>query len=267
VSRTGETVVTASHDKSLRTWEVGDDLVFLEEEREKELETLYDRNMAENLDRDFRDGEMDTEGDEVAVASKQTVDTLTHGEKIMEALELSIIDLEVMQAYEIEREKNPKLAPPQRNPLFLALGNISAEQHILNTLQKIPTPALNDALLVLPFSILPNLFTFLALFMQRRMNPSLAWRICYFLLQVHMKQIIASRQLKPLLESVLGAYESWQDDERSVLGFNLAGLGIMAREAAEREKGDDGFVGDVEEDEDVIREGKGKRKRAFASLA
>lgn len=265
VSRTGEMVVTASHDKSLRLWEVGDDLVFLEEERERELERMYERDMADNLDRDYREGEQNGDADELAAASKQTVDTLTHGEKVMEALELGMADLDIVRAHEREKAKNPRAAPPQRNPLFLALGNISAEQHVLNTLRKIPTPALNDALLVLPFSSLPAVFTFLAILMRKRMQPELSWRIAYFLLQVHMKQIVASRQLKPLLEEVLEGYEQWQEGERGVLGFNLAGLTLLGREAAEMQKGN-GYLDDVDGEEDAAT-GKGSRKRAFGNLA
>ena len=65
-----------------------------------------------------------------------------------------------MRAHEREKLHNPNLATPPRHPIFLALGNITAEQHVLGTLQKIPSPALHDALLVIPFSTLPTLFTF-----------------------------------------------------------------------------------------------------------
>jgi U3 small nucleolar RNA-associated protein 12 len=267
ISRTGETVVTASHDKSIRVWEVGDDLVFLEEEREKELEEMYESTLAHNLDRDFQDE--DQQQDEVAAASKQTIATLTHGEKVMEALELSITDLELMRQYERDKARNPKMAVPQRNPLFLALGNISAEQHVLTTLQKIPTPALHDALLVIPFSMLPTLFTFLALFLQQRGSPDLTWRITYFLLQAHMQQIVASTQLRPHLETILEAYEEWQEEQKRVLGFNLAGLDIMGREAREMESKGSGYVDEktVEEDASGGVEGKGRKKRAFANIA
>jgi U3 small nucleolar RNA-associated protein 12 len=259
ISRTGEMIVSASRDKSIRFWEVSDDLVFLEEEREKELEEVYEGTLAQNLDRDFRDEEQ--EGEEVAAASKQTIATLTHGEKVMEALELSIEDLRLMDNYERDKDKNPKLALPQRNPQFLALGNISAQQYVLNILQRIPTPALNDALLVIPFSMLPTLFTFLALFFRQRMMPELTWRITYFLLQVHMRQIVASRQLKPLLEEILEAYEGWQEEQSRVVGFNLAGLGIISRDAREERE----FVGYIEDSEEDI--GQGRKKRAFASMA
>ena len=262
VGRTGEMVVSASHDKSIRFWEVGDDLVFLEEERERELEAVYEGTLARDLERDAKDEEGGGDGEEVGKVGKQTVATLTHGERVMEALELGIGDLEIMRAYERDKETNAALAPPQRNPMFLALGNVSAEQYVLSTLRKIPTPALNDALLVLPFSTLPNLFTFLAIFLQRRMQPELAWRVTYFLLQAHMPQIIASRGMREVLEVAFEAYEAWVEEERRVVGFNLAGLGVLGREA--RESGGGGYIDEMLEEEEEV--GKGRKKRAFGSL-
>ncbi|KAF2723212.1 WD40 repeat-like protein [Polychaeton citri CBS 116435] len=265
VSRTGETVVTASHDKSIRVWEVGDDLVFLEEEREKELEEMYESTLARNLDRDhIEEEEHDGSSEEVGKAGKQTITTLTHGEKIIEALELGFTDLQTMRDYELEKLRNPKLALPQRNPLFLALGNITAEEHVLRVLSRVPTPALNDALLVIPFSMLPTFFTFLALFMDRRTMPELAWKVTYFLLQAHMDQVVASRQLREVLGQVLQSYEKWQAGEKKLLGFNLAGLDMMSRDVREREQG---VYLDELPDETIEDAAKGRKKRAFASVA
>jgi U3 small nucleolar RNA-associated protein 12 len=256
ISRTGETVVTASHDKSIRTWTVGDDLIFLEEERERELEEMYESTLAQNLDRDHADA--DDAGTEVATASKQTLTTLTHGEKILEALQLGVADLAL---------KGPH-PHPDRHPVFAALGHISADAYVLQTLRRVPAPALHDALLVLPFDALPALFTFLARFLRRRAAPELAWRIAYFVLQAHLSQMVASKRLKPLLMDVYEAYEAWQEEERRVLGFNLAALEVLAREAREVESGSGGYLDEamVEEVEEGKGE-KGRKKRAFASLA
>lgn len=267
ISRTGETVITASHDKSIRTWSIGDDLIFLEEERERELEEQYEATLAKNMDRDF-EGDEDA-NDEVAAASKQTISTLTHGEKIMEALEVGITDLDLMTEHNSQRAKNPKMAaiPQDRNPIFMALGNISAEQHVLKTLQRVPRPALNDALLVIPFSTLPTLFTFLAIILRKHMAPELAWTISHFMLQAHMNQIVASKQLKPLLTEIYEAYDAWQDEEKRVIGFNLAALEIMARESRENENINGGYLDYEKLGDTATLENNGRKKRGFASLA
>ena len=262
VSRTGEKVITASHDKSIRVWDVTDDLIFLEEEREKELEQMYESTLANQLDRDNEDEGDGQAQNEVGAATKQTIQTLTYGERIMEAMEVGYTDLQVVREWEQQKAQNPKMAPPQRNPLFMALGGISAEQHVLSTIMKVPSASLHDALLVIPFSSLPVLFTFLAIFLQRRMNPEVAWRVFYFLLQSHNQQLVASMQMKNVMRDILEAYSSWVKEEQGVLGFNLAALGLMSREVREGES-----RGMEEEEVEEERTERGRKKRAFASIA
>jgi U3 small nucleolar RNA-associated protein 12 len=55
-------------------------------------------------------------------------------------------DLELMREWADAKATQSNLAPPARH-LFMALGNISAEEHVLNVVQKIKAPALQDALL------------------------------------------------------------------------------------------------------------------------
>ncbi|KAG8728474.1 hypothetical protein FRC12_021726, partial [Ceratobasidium sp. 428] len=50
-SNDGKFVVTGSHDKSIRIWEETDEPLFLEEERERELEQLHDTALADSLNR------------------------------------------------------------------------------------------------------------------------------------------------------------------------------------------------------------------------
>lgn len=138
--------------------------IFLEEEREKELEELYESTLTTSLGRDEAIGE---DGPEVASAGKQTIETLMAGEKIMEALDLGAKDLALMEEYRAAKTSHPNLAPPPRNPLYIALGGTSAESHLLNTLQKIKASHLQDALLVLPFEKVASFLVFLGIFASR----------------------------------------------------------------------------------------------------
>jgi U3 small nucleolar RNA-associated protein 12 len=259
VSRTGDFVVTASHDKSIRIWSRSDEPIFLEEEREKELEELYEHTLAANLE-DDSNGNLVGESAEAVAASKQTISTLTAGEKIAEALELGLIDLELVREWTEQKKTNPKLAPPQRNPLFLALGNISAERHVLNTLSKIPFAQLHDALLVLPFASLTPLFTFIAIWVQRKWNITLTCRVLFFMLKTHQKQIVASRELKSALEDMRSGLRSTLGSTKDLIGFNVAAVRFVGERVDEK-----GIVRleDVEEAEGK----KEKKKRAFVDVA
>jgi hypothetical protein len=127
--------------------------LFLEEERERELEELYDANLADNLNRE--DGEQ-PEADSV---QKQTSETLMAGEKIMEALELADADRAAIKEWQAAGA-DPG-AQPSRNPELLARGNLAADEYVLQVLQKIPAAGMEDALLVLPFQQVVSLLEYL----------------------------------------------------------------------------------------------------------
>ena len=264
VSRTGEKVITASHDKSIRVWDIGDDLIFLEEERERELEEMYESTLMTSLDRDARDAEVDGDpenGTDVGAATKQTIATLTHGERLLEALEVAYEDLKLMREYDVQSAVNPSTALPQRNPILSAL-DVSAEQQVVTTLSRIPTPALHDALLVLPFSVIPSLFTFVAIFLERHMSPETAWRVFSFVLRTHHAQIVASKALKTDLVRIEKAYGEWVEGEKSRIGFNIAALRWLGDEVKARNIR---VIEDVDEADEAGD--KGRRKRAFTSIA
>ena len=66
--------------------------------------------------------------------------------------------------------------------------------------------------------------------------------------------VLASKQLKGVLTDVYEAYEAWQEEERKVMGFNLAGLEIMSREVRENESS--GYLDEpVEEYGDAMGKG------------
>lgn len=93
VGRWGNIVASAGHDKGVRLWEKTDEQLFLEEEREKEMEDAY-------LDDIVKDQQaVDEDGNEIGAASKKTAETLKSGERIMEAINLMDEEMEKLAAY------------------------------------------------------------------------------------------------------------------------------------------------------------------------
>ncbi|KAI9753646.1 MAG: Protein transport protein S9 plasma membrane t-SNARE [Chaenotheca gracillima] len=275
VGHSGDFLVSASHDKSIRVWSQTDEPIFLEEERERELEELYESTLTTSLDQQPENEDEAGDGDGTATAAtKQTVETLKAGERIAEALEVGLADLQTVRAHAATQRRNPsqRLAPPQRNPIFLALGpNTTAESYVLSTLEKISAAALQDALLVLPFSILPTLFTFLDIFATNRMNVPLTCRILFFMLRTHHAQIVASKTMRPLLESVRAGLRTSLVKQKDTCGFNLAALRILGQRVGE--SGVVGMVGDELDDEEedganaLGPMAKGRKKRNFVDVA
>ncbi|KAF8543894.1 hypothetical protein BDD12DRAFT_773091 [Trichophaea hybrida] len=256
VGKTSDTIVTASHDKSIRVWEQIDEPIFLEEEREKELEELYESTLTTSLE-----GE-EGEGDEATSAGKQTMETLMAGEKIMEALEIGINDLAMMKEYHATKESRPNLAPPPRNAQYIALGGISAEKYLLDVVQRIKAASLQDALLVLPFNKAVDMLTFLDIWAEREWNISLTCRILFFILKTHHKQIVASKTMRNMLDSVRGHLRAALKHQKDEMGFNLAAVRyIKSGVDAKKSKN---FM---DEEEYKGMEEKNKKKRGFATLA
>lgn len=259
ISHTGNFVVSAGHDKSIRVWNETDEQIFLEEEREKEIEELYESTLTTSLEKDV---EAEDENGEVAAASKQTTETLMAGERIQEALEMGMADLNLMKEYEEAKLVNPHAAPPQRNPIFLALGNISAEAHVMSVLQRIKASALHDALLVLPFASVPILFTFLNIFAMRSMNIPLTCRILFFMIKTHHRQIVASRTMKSMMDGIRINLRAALKRQKDEMGVNIAALKVVGMQL--RDKSVKDYVDENWEDENMERSAK---KRAFVHVA
>jgi U3 small nucleolar RNA-associated protein 12 len=148
----------------------------LDEERERDLERLYDANLAETMNRDDdrigigRGADGDDSGGtqeqvEVAQVTKQTAETLTAGEKIMEALDVADADLALLAEFEaaksgLNEAQISALPAPARNPL-LSMQGLEAEAHVLRVIERVSSTALQDALLVLPFNNVLSLMRYL----------------------------------------------------------------------------------------------------------
>jgi U3 small nucleolar RNA-associated protein 12 len=262
VSRTGDFVASASHDKSVRIWHQTDEQIFLEEEREKELEELYEGTLTTSLEQEDGTGE---DKAEVVAAGKQTAETLMAGEKLAEALEAGTEDLQVMEEWRVLKLTQPNAAPPKRNPIFLAYGNISAEAHVLAVLQKIKAAALQDALLVLSFEKVPALFTFLRIWAERQWDMPLTCRVLFFMLKTHHRQIIASKTMRPMLDAIRCNLRESLHQQKDEMGFNIAALRFVANQL--REKGTKEYV-DMETWGEEEKGGeKGRKKRVFVDVA
>lgn len=151
--------------------------LFLEEERERDLEQLYESGLADTLNReDLPIGSGDPTSEVAAQAetthvSKQTTESLMAGERISEALELADGEVEVQHAYEkakegLSDEQLAAIQPPPRNPLLVA-QNLEPEAWVLRVVESVQSAALHDALLVLPFSKVISLMMYLNLWAQR----------------------------------------------------------------------------------------------------
>ncbi|KIO30256.1 hypothetical protein M407DRAFT_225108 [Tulasnella calospora MUT 4182] len=235
VSNFGKFVVTGSHDKSIRVWEKLEDQLFLEEERERELEELYEKGVVDSMNRSNHIPNQEGTGDEngpteaeSTTVNKQTTDTLMAGEKIMEALEIADADWKIMQEYEniiakVPPEEVDKVPLPTRHAILTAY-DLDGPGYVLKVVQAVQSTALHDALLVLPFSKVVSLMTYLNEWAIKDLNTPLISRILFFLLRTHHHQIVSNRTMRGVLVDLRTHLRDALKRQKDEISYNLAAL-------------------------------------------
>lgn len=193
--------------------------LFLEEERERELEELYDSNLNDRGDRDAlrvtsANGVDDNNGEagagESTEVTKSTTETLMAGERIIEALDVSDADQQATleHARQVATYADPKqqarVPLPTRNPVFSMYGGCGPHEYVLKIVRQIPAASLHDALLVLPFGKVTQLIEHLNVWAQHAWQITLTSRVLFFLLRTHHSQIVATRALRQTMLSLRG---------------------------------------------------------------
>jgi U3 small nucleolar RNA-associated protein 12 len=273
VGKYGNFVVTGSHDRSIRIWTRTEEPLFLEEERDKEYEQMYNENALNDEDRnnlpigsgvENENGEkIETETQEVASAGKKTMETLKAGETILEAIEIYEDEKGKMEEYEQLKKITPggNVPRPARNPYILALHipDITPEEYVLREIKSIKSSELEEALLVLPFSKVTMLFESIAFWIEKELEIKLACRILFFLLKVHQNQLTATKTMMVTLNRIKTATKKNIQKQKNIIGFNLEALKQL-KEEYDLERSAEFF--DTEEPEETVTK---KRKHIVVS--
>ena len=237
VGRDGLFVVSSSHDHSTRIWSATHDQVFLEEEREKEMDELYESELLSSLD-DEHVPENAEEDDSANKVRKQTMETLKAGEKLIEAIDIGFADLRAVQEYERQlaqfQSRKSGVAmrlKPTPNAVLLAY-NISGQEHVLNTVLKIRASQLEDALLVLPFSYVVKLLEFVSLWTSAQniganlVNLAAIFKVLFFIVRTNAKELVSQKDeaLRNHLMRVKKQLRGELARAAQQLGYNTQGL-------------------------------------------
>jgi len=240
ISRTGAFVMTGGLDRQVRVWERTKDIVFLEEEREREMEQIFDGvgreedgtgrlllKKGEGKD-DDNDGDRDDEPQSEA-AVKRSVLSVAAGDRIMEALERA--DQEKKDAA-LFRKKNPgKEKTP--NPLLLGMDPVL---YFLWVLKSVKQAELEQSLLVLPLGHVERVLYYLVLLLRSGRGVEICARVSVFLVKTHQHQIMSSRSTIIPLRELRQLLRERLTESRDTIGFNLAALRAVARTVASKKE-------------------------------
>uniref|UniRef100_A0A8B9SJ33 WD repeat-containing protein 3 n=1 Tax=Anas platyrhynchos TaxID=8839 RepID=A0A8B9SJ33_ANAPL len=222
LSPNGDYVVSASHDKSLRLWERTREPLVLEEEREMvrgvSVCIICPAPVA---------GE--TQG-ETGLAGKKTIETIKAAERIMEAIELYREEMVKLKEHKAICKAAGKEVPYPVNPILRAYGNITVSGALLFPYLCFLLSELEESLLVLPFSYVPDLLRLFNEYIRLGAEVELLCRALLFLLKIHFGQITTNQMLVTVIENLKKTTISRVSEARDVLGFNMAGLQHLKRE-------------------------------------
>jgi U3 small nucleolar RNA-associated protein 12 len=194
VSRTGAFVLSGGMDRQVRVWERTKDIVFLEEERERELEQVFDKvsnredgGTANILGRkgEAEDDEIDRAEDEPQseAAVKKSVMSVSSGDRIMEALERADQELAAITS---SRNRSGDAKPRQPSPLLLGL---EPAQYVLWILRSVKSAELEQSLLVLPLGHLERLVYYIIVLLKSGRGVELCSRVAVFMVKTHQNQV------------------------------------------------------------------------------
>ncbi|CAI5462700.1 unnamed protein product, partial [Closterium sp. Yama58-4] len=257
ISPLGDFLVSGSHDRSIRRWQRTDEPFFLEEEREKQLEAMFEaRAVALPTDARRPEGD-DEEGGEgaeaagpggaagelggVGGAARGTQETVWAADSIIEAVELASMEEARMVPF-IKDPGDPTSLLPSFQPNVLLLGHAPAA-FVLRALASIKPSELEQALLVLPFTVALRILHFAPHWLHRPL-PQLefAARALVSLVRIHHSQLVATPTARPLLAAVHTLLRASLKNAVATVGCNLAAIShiksLLASSQASIEGGD-----------------------------
>jgi U3 small nucleolar RNA-associated protein 12 len=248
VSNNGAFVLSGGMDRQVRVWERTKDIVFLDEERERELEEIFDKvdgsrreeNTADALVKAQRESEEGLDADEdddekpqSEAAVKQSILSVSAGDRIMEAIETADKESKELSSFrklQEERGGDSKRAP---NPMFFGMD---PPYYVLWILRSVKSADLEQSLLVLPLNHVERLMHYLIVNLQRHKGVELCAKISVFLIKAHQKAIVANRTMMTPLRELQTLVRKRTTEIRDTVGFNLAAIKMVSRIANEKKK-------------------------------
>ncbi|CAL9207862.1 unnamed protein product [Musa hybrid cultivar] len=220
VSNRGDFIVTGSHDRSIRRWDRTEEPFFIEEEREKRLEELFESDL-DNLNEDrYAPKELVPDEGSVGVPGKKTKETLSATDLVIDALDMADAEIKRIDQHK-EDQKNGRGGEFQTNILMRGL---SPSDYVLHILANVNTNDLEQTLLSLPFSDALKLMSYLKEWVLVPDKVELVCRVTTVLLQTHHNQLTTAAAARPVLIVLKDILHERVKECKDTIGFNLAAM-------------------------------------------
>uniref|UniRef100_A0A0R3RTB4 WD_REPEATS_REGION domain-containing protein n=1 Tax=Elaeophora elaphi TaxID=1147741 RepID=A0A0R3RTB4_9BILA len=216
----GKCIISSSHDKSVRLWELTEEIIVLQEEEAMEREKEYEKRLIQL--NDVVPGEEKINEAEIAV--QKSISSIKSTEDIIEALE-------IMRNERISMLEDPK---HEKHPLLQYFQSTSLDHFVLDVIQRIPSSNLEKSLLMVPFAFVPDIIRALSVCIGKHYKAELASRVLVFIVKIHHNHLITQTDLITLFDDLCRKVPQGLEDLRDICGFNLAALRLFQKEVEEQ---------------------------------
>lgn len=232
LSREGNFFYTAGHDRSIRSWRQTDTQLFLDEQKDLELEREWDQTLEiENFD-----SNKDTEGS-TTVVNKKNLESVVDAEKIIEAIDLCEKDESEWREYELELADAKKakarledIVPPTPNPLMMEM---SREEFLMFSIKRTKLSSLESSLFILSLSQVIFLIKYIEIWVKQDKELALCCRILYFLLQQFQVQISANKTQMHTFMSLQREVRTRLQQKKEKISYNMTIMNLIRQEMEE----------------------------------
>lgn len=230
VSSRGDFIVTGSHDRSIRRWDRTEEPFFIEEEKEKRLEEMFEGDLDNAAENRYAPKEEIPEEGAVALAGKKTQETLSATDSIIDALDVAEHELKRIAEHEEEKSRG-KVADFQSNIIMLGL---SPSDYVLRAISNVKMNDLEQTLLAIPFSDTLKLMSYLKDWTSKPDKIELICRVAVVLLQTHHNQLITTPAARPVLTILKDIFHARIKECKDTLGINIAAVDHLKQLMASR---------------------------------
>lgn len=215
-------LVSASHDRSIRVWEQTGEQIFLEEERERQMEEIIEHSMLE----DNQHGDKEPQR-----AMLRTVAAMKAGERLYEFIEEADKEREKWDMH----HSTPGSLEPTPGPLLAIIGKDRTPAELVYwAVLKVPTPDLEQALLCLPFLHVKSLLFYIREWIDNISHIVLATRVLNSLIRLFFNQMATDLTLKTLMIDIRRIHKGKLQEVRDLLGINLVMINDILKEHKEQ---------------------------------
>mmetsp|Transcript_10062 Transcript_10062/g.42315 ORF Transcript_10062/g.42315 Transcript_10062/m.42315 type:complete len:919 (-) Transcript_10062:22-2778(-) len=221
-SADGEIVVSGSHDRSVRVWKRSDEMMFIEDEKNKRLDAVLEGTLQEDERQRRSSGAIVPEvvPTDTSLAGRRTLDAIAGGDKLLEALELGELE-------KLRREEEPS------EPPSVELVGLSAEDYVLRVLKNVRRADLEATLQLLPLKQATMVLTYCVSWLKTEaascVDIELVYRAVMYIVHTHQDQIVSGGN-RSLVSSVSGLLRARVNRHRDNIGFNLEAMRFVLEE-------------------------------------